>query len=53
MLAMLAASEAQALVSAPVRVLAGGNAAWARAGYALVPGDSNMADERIDAWPKP
>jgi len=52
-LAMLAASEAQALLPAPVRVLAGGNAAWTRAGYALVPGGGNMADEPIDVWLKP
>ena len=53
MLAALAAGEVEALVQAPVRVLAGGNAAWIRAGYALVAGETNMADEPVDAWLKP
>ena len=35
-LARLAAAEAEALVDIPVRVLAGGNAAWRAAGYALI-----------------
>lgn len=52
-LAALAPVEAQGLVQAPVRVLAGGNAAWLRAGHALQPGEENMADEAIDAWLKP
>jgi len=52
-LAALAAREVEALVQTPVRVLAGGNAAWARGGYKLVAGDDNMADEPVDAWLKP
>lgn len=52
-IAALAGSDAQALVQMPVRVLAGGNAAWTRAGYALMPGNGNMADEPVDAWLKP
>jgi rhodanese-related sulfurtransferase len=52
-LAMLAADEAQALVAGPVRVLAGGNAAWTRAGHALIANEDNMADEPVDAWLKP
>ena len=52
-IAALAAPEAQSLADIPVRVLAGGNAAWARAGNALVPGESNMADDPVDAWLKP
>jgi len=52
-LAALAAREAEALVQTPVRVLAGGNAAWARSGYKLVAGEDNMADEAVDAWLKP
>jgi len=52
-LAALAAPEIEALVQAPVRVLSGGNAAWARAGHKLIPGDDNMADEAVDAWLKP
>jgi rhodanese-related sulfurtransferase len=52
-LAMLAASEASSLTAAPVRALAGGNVGWTRAGYALEPGEANMADEAIDVWLKP
>ena len=52
-LAALAIDEAQALVAGPVRVLAGGNAAWTRAGYALIANEDNMADEPVDAWLKP
>ena len=52
-LAALAANEVQALTQLPVQVLAGGNAAWTRAGYPMVPGEANMADEPVDAWLKP
>jgi rhodanese-related sulfurtransferase len=52
-LAALAADEAQALTKTPVRVLEGGNAAWARAGLALEAGEANMADDAIDLWLKP
>jgi rhodanese-related sulfurtransferase len=52
-LAALAAAEAQSLVDAPVRVLAGGNEAWQRAGYAMEAGETQMADEAVDAWLKP
>jgi rhodanese-related sulfurtransferase len=51
-LARLAAAEAQALVEIPVRVLAGGNAAWRAAGYALST-EARMADEAVDQWRKP
>ena len=51
-LARLAASEAGALVDIPVRILAGGNAAWRAAGYALST-QPRMADEAIDQWRKP
>ena len=51
-LARLAASEAEALVEIPVRVLAGGNAAWRAAGYALST-QPRMADEAVDQWRKP
>jgi len=51
--AALAAGEAQALVGVPVRLLAGGNAAWQRAGYALVADNAHFADEPIDAWLRP
>jgi rhodanese-related sulfurtransferase len=51
-LARLAASEAEALVEIPVRVLAGGNAAWRAAGYVLS-AQPQMADEAVDQWRKP
>jgi rhodanese-related sulfurtransferase len=51
-LARLAASEAEALVEIPVRVLAGGNAAWRAAGHALST-QPQMADEAVDQWRKP
>jgi 3-mercaptopyruvate sulfurtransferase SseA len=35
-----------------VRVLAGGNAAWQAAGYALST-QPHMADEAVDQWRKP
>ncbi len=52
-LATLAAPEAQALVQNPVRVLAGGTAAWAASGRALVGGEERMADAAIDLVLKP
>jgi len=51
-LAGLAAAEAQALVDAPVRILAGGNAAWRAAGFPLS-SEPKMADEPVDQWRKP
>jgi rhodanese-related sulfurtransferase len=51
-LARLAAAEAEALVKIPVLVLAGGNAAWRAAGYALS-AEAGMADEAVDQWRKP
>jgi len=51
-LARLAAAEAETLVEIPVRVLAGGNAAWRAAGYALST-QPQMADEAVDQWRKP
>jgi rhodanese-related sulfurtransferase len=53
LVAALAADEAAALTACPIRVLNGGNAAWSRAGYALVGGDAAMADEPLDVWLKP
>ncbi len=52
-LARLAASEVVALVEAPVRVLAGGTAAWRRAGLAMTEGFENLADETEDVFWKP
>jgi rhodanese-related sulfurtransferase len=49
----LAAPEAAALTNAPVRWLAGGNAAWQLAGHALTAGKAQLADEPLDAWIKP
>lgn len=51
-LAALAVPEAQALIKVPVRFLAGGNAAWRKAGFAFS-AEGNMADEAIDQWSKP
>jgi rhodanese-related sulfurtransferase len=48
----LAAPEAAALTDAPVRYLAGGNAAWQAAGHAMS-NEPRMADEAVDAWLKP
>jgi rhodanese-related sulfurtransferase len=52
-LAHLAVAEAQALAAGPVRVLAGGNAAWKAAGYPLSVDPKNMADDAVDQWRKP
>jgi rhodanese-related sulfurtransferase len=52
-LARLAVAEAAALVDIPVRVLAGGNAAWQAAGYPLTAEPKKMADEAVDQWRKP
>jgi rhodanese-related sulfurtransferase len=52
-LAALAEPEAQTSTALPVRVLAGGNAAWKAAGHTLTAADPRMADEAIDAWLKP
>ncbi len=51
-LARLTTAEAEALISAPVCALAGGNAAWQAAGYELSKAPQ-MADETIDQWRKP
>jgi rhodanese-related sulfurtransferase len=51
-LARLAVAEAEALTGAPVRFLAGGNAAWKAAGYELS-AEPLMADEAADQWRKP
>ena len=53
LLAGLAAPEARALTTCPVRYLEGGNGAWRAAGHALSADDSRMADEPVDAWLKP
>jgi rhodanese-related sulfurtransferase len=51
-LAAMAVAEAQALLSVPVRCLAGGNAAWRAAGYELAT-EPLLADEPVDQWRKP
>jgi rhodanese-related sulfurtransferase len=52
-LAGLAAPEAERLTELPVRYLAGGNAGWGAAGYALTADDAKMADDPVDVWLKP
>jgi len=52
-LAGLAVAEARALTTAPVRWLAGGNAAWRAAGFPLTAEGPRLADEPVDAWLKP
>ena len=52
-LARLAVGELASLVEAPVRVLAGGTAAWRRAGLALKEGFENLADETEDIFWRP
>lgn len=51
-LARLAVAEAEALVDVPVRWLAGGNAGWRAADFALAT-QALMADEAVDQWRKP
>ena len=51
-LARLAVTEAEALVDVPVRWLAGGNAGWRAADFALAT-QALMADEAVDQWRKP
>ena len=52
-LAGFAAAEAAALTPLPVRVLAGGNAAWAAAGYPLTADAAKFAVAPADTWLKP
>jgi rhodanese-related sulfurtransferase len=52
-LAALALDEMRALTGAPVRYLAGGNAAWAASGRVLTADGPRLADEPIDVWLKP
>jgi rhodanese-related sulfurtransferase len=52
-LAGLAAPEARALTSRPVRCLGGGNAAWQAGGHPLTADDPLFADDLLDSWVKP
>jgi rhodanese-related sulfurtransferase/predicted metal-dependent enzyme (double-stranded beta helix superfamily) len=52
-LASLAAPELMALTERPVKLLAGGTAAWRAAGLPLASGEEHMADEPVDAWYRP
>lgn len=52
-LARIAAEEVTALTDTTVKVLAGGNAAWAAAGLPFAHGFENMASEPDDAWQRP
>ena len=53
MLAHLAAREATAMVNVPVKVLAGGNSAWAAAGLPLADGFEHMASAPDDVYLRP
>ena len=53
LLARLAAPDAAALAQAPVKLLAGGTAAWRAAGLPLETGHANMADEPDDVFYRP
>lgn len=48
LLATYAAADAARLVKTPVKVLAGGTAAWCAAGYALEAGDARMTGDNDD-----
>ncbi len=52
-LAQLAAEEVEALVDHPVRVLAGGTAAWSAAGHPLETGLKRAASEPEDVYRRP
>jgi len=52
-LATLAATQVAGVVGVLVSVLAGGNQAWADAGFETTSGDENMADVADDVWLKP
>ena len=52
-LAGLGVPETALLTTRPVRVLAGGNAAWKAAGHPLTKDNPRMADDAVDAWLKP
>ncbi|MGH8617746.1 MAG: rhodanese-like domain-containing protein [Burkholderiales bacterium] len=49
-LATLAAPEAATLTTAKVKVLAGGTAAWRKAGQALEQGETRLTDDSDDVW---
>ncbi|HUJ76567.1 MAG TPA: rhodanese-like domain-containing protein, partial [bacterium] len=53
LLARLAAPEAAAILGAPVRVLAGGTAAWRQGGQPLATGPEHLADPPDDLWLRP
>ncbi len=53
LLARLAAPDCAALTDAPVKLLAGGTAAWRAAGLPLETGHANMADEPDDVFYRP
>ncbi|MBI1776188.1 MAG: thiosulfate sulfurtransferase [Proteobacteria bacterium] len=52
-LARLAAADLAGLTSRPVKVLAGGTAAWHAAGLKLESGQEHMADAADDVWYRP
>ena len=53
LLAQFAVADLQALVSQPVYLLAGGNAAWQQAGLPLVAGQEQLLSPRIDRYRRP
>jgi rhodanese-related sulfurtransferase len=52
-IARLAAPEASELTATPIRVLAGGTAAWREAGLPLEDGFARALSERDDVWRRP
>jgi 3-mercaptopyruvate sulfurtransferase SseA len=52
-LSLFAAQELQALTDAEVLVLAGGNAAWVKAGLELEKGASHLASPPLDRYKRP
>jgi rhodanese-related sulfurtransferase len=53
LLAQLAAPDLAAATGVPVKVLAGGTAAWSAAGLPTEQGEDNMADEPVDVFHRP
>ncbi|MFS2114577.1 rhodanese-like domain-containing protein, partial [Herbaspirillum frisingense] len=53
LLAQFAVADLQALVSQPVFLLEGGNAAWAQAGLPLESGEQHLLSPRIDRYRRP
>ena len=52
-LALLAATDVRALTPRPVKVFAGGNAAWLAAGFQVETGATHLHDKPEDFWASP